>query len=88
MSLMTDLANEYVDSGWSILPVRPEEKRPFMTNWLQYTKTRASKETVDNWFNNLSGAGIGVVTGRISNMVVLDVERDRSEEHTSELQSH
>lgn len=76
MSLITDLANEYVDSGWSVLPVRPEEKRPFMTNWLQYTKTRASKETVDNWFNNLSGAGIGVVTGRISNMVVLDVECD------------
>lgn len=31
---------------------------------------------VEGWFNNLAGAGVGAVTGRISNMVVLDVERD------------
>lgn len=71
---VNELAAEYVDSGWSVLPVRPEEKRPFMTNWLQYTKTRASKTMVESWFSNLSGAGVGVVTGKISNMVVLDVE--------------
>lgn len=45
-----------------------------MTNWLQYTRTRAPKAVVENWFNTLSRAGVGVVTGRISNMVVLDVE--------------
>ena len=73
---VNELAAEYVDSGWSVLPVRPEEKRPYMTNWLQYTKTRAPKATVDNWFTNLTGAGVGVVTGRISNMVVLDIEHD------------
>ena len=72
--MIRQFATEYVNSGWSILPVKPEEKRPYMTNWLQYTHTRASKETVDNWFKNLSGAGIGVVTGKVSNMVVLDVE--------------
>jgi DNA-binding transcriptional ArsR family regulator len=66
--------SEYVDNGWSILPVKPEEKRPYMTNWLQYTKTRATREMVENWFRSLSGAGVGAVTGRISNMIVLDVE--------------
>ena len=72
--MTSDYAIEYVDSGWSILPVKPEDKRPYMTNWLQYNHTRASKEMAVNWFKQLSGAGIGVVTGRISNMVVLDVE--------------
>lgn len=71
-----DVVNEYVDLGWSVLPVKPDEKRPYMTNWLQYTRTRASKQTVANWFNSLSNAGVGVVTGRVSNMVVLDVESD------------
>lgn len=74
---MTDtqlMASEYVDNGWSILPVKPEEKRPYMTNWLQYMKNRATKQMVGNWFTSLSGAGIGVVTGRISNIIVLDVE--------------
>lgn len=68
------LASEYVDSGWSVLPVKPEEKRPYMTNWLQYNRTRASKDMVMDWFSKLSGAGVGVVTGKISNMVVLDIE--------------
>lgn len=74
MSSISELAIEYLESGWSVLPVRPEEKRPFMTNWLQYTHTRASRAVVENWFRSLSGAGVGSVTGRVSNMVVLDVE--------------
>lgn len=76
MPTINELAAEYVDSGWSILPVRPEEKRPFMTNWLQYTKVRATHEMVDNWLTTLAGAGVGAVTGRISGMIVLDVEHD------------
>ena len=71
---MIEQIKEYVNSGWSILPVKPEEKRPYMTNWLQYTKSRATLDMVENWFNHLSGAGVGAVTGKISNMVVLDVE--------------
>ena len=74
MPTINELATEYVDSGWSVLPVKPDEKRPYMANWLQYTRTRATKGMVDSWFTSLTGAGIGVVTGRISNMVVLDVE--------------
>lgn len=71
---MNDLIKGYVDSGWSILPVKPDEKRPYMTNWLQYMHTKATPKMVDNWFKSLSGAGVGVVTGKISNIVVLDVE--------------
>ena len=75
MNQLTEtLINEYLDSGWSILPVKPEEKRPYMTNWLQYMKTRPGKALVNSWFNNLTGAGVGIVTGRISGVVVLDVE--------------
>lgn len=71
-----DRALEYVDLGWSILPVRPDDKRPYMTNWLQYQKTRADRDLVTSWFSSLSNAGVGLVTGRISGVVVLDVEHD------------
>lgn len=67
-------ANEYIDQGWSILPVKPSEKRPYMTNWLQYQHIKAAKEMADSWFTSLTGAGVGMVTGRISGVVVLDVE--------------
>lgn len=71
-----EVVYEYLQNGWSILPVRPSEKRPYMTNWLQYTKSRAPKDMVEGWFNGLTNAGVGAVTGKISNMVVLDVEND------------
>ena len=74
MNSVLTQANEYIDQGWSILPVKPSEKRPYMTNWLQYQHTKATKDMANSWFTSLTGAGVGMVTGRISNVVVLDVE--------------
>ena len=71
---MIEQVRDYVSFGWSVLPVKPEEKRPYMTNWLQYTKTKAPLDKVENWFRSLSRAGVGAVTGKVSNIVVLDVE--------------
>lgn len=73
---IVDRALEYVNLGWSILPVRPDDKRPYMTNWLQYQKTKADRNLVTSWFSSLSNAGVGLVTGMISGVVVLDVEHD------------
>lgn len=69
-----DQVKEYANHGWSILPVKPDEKRPYMQNWLQYTKERAGEQVLSGWFTHLSGAGVGVVTGKISGILVLDVE--------------
>lgn len=74
MNSVLTQANEYIDQGWSILPVKPSEKRPYMTNWLQYQHTKATKDMANSWFTSLTGAGVGMVTGRISNVVVLDIE--------------
>lgn len=69
-----DKIKQYWDYGWSLLPVKPEDKRPYTQNWLQYTKQKANFNMVNEWFTHLSGAGVGVVTGRVSDLVVLDVE--------------
>ena len=74
MNSVLEQASEYIDQGWSILPVKPSEKRPYMTNWLQYQHVKATKEMAENWFTSLTGAGVGMVTGRISGVVVLDIE--------------
>lgn len=71
---LLEYASRYVNSGWSILPVRPDEKRPYMTNWRQYMHQKADMKTVTPWFTMLKGAGVGMVTGKISNIIVLDIE--------------
>lgn len=73
---LLEYANKYVSNGWSVLPVRPDEKRPFMTNWRQYMHQKADLQTVTSWFTKLNSAGVGMVTGKVSNMIVLDVENN------------
>lgn len=67
-------AIEYIEKGLCVLPVRPLEKRPYMNNWHKYMSIKPTRGELESWFNALSGAGIGAVTGRISGIVVLDVD--------------
>jgi len=72
----TDIAIQYSSWGWSILPVKPVEKRPYMMNWTEYNQKRANEASLRSWFDNLMNPGIGVVTGKISNIVVIDMDQD------------
>ena len=64
--------------GLCILPVRPREKRPYMQNWTKYINTRPKKTELKKWFETLTNPGIGMVTGKISNLVVVDFDSYKS----------
>ena len=67
-------ALDYLDKGICILPVRPMEKRPYMSNWHKYITNKPTHDDLKSWFGSLSGAGVGAVTGAISGFVVLDID--------------
>ncbi len=71
---LTEQAIAYSRMGMCVLPVRPFEKRPYMSNWHKYIGRKSTEEEITLWFGSLSGAGIGAVTGRVSGFVVLDVD--------------
>lgn len=71
---MLEWALKYAKNGWSILPTKPRAKAPIMSTWKQYEKQRADNEMLKTWFMQLQNVGIGLVTGKISNVIVLDVE--------------
>lgn len=71
---MNNEIREYVDEGWVVLPTRVGAKEPAMTTWEKYIHQKPSQALVDKWFSALSGVGAGAVTGRISGIVVVDVE--------------
>lgn len=77
-------ALEYLKAGLCVLPVHPFSKRPCMSNWQKYITQRPTEEEVTKWFTALSGVGIGVVTGKISGLVVLDIDT-RYEENVEAL---
>ena len=62
----------YLDLGFSIIPVRG--KVCLLPSWSEYQTRKPTKKEVENWFFDLNPTGIAIITGKISGIVVLDVE--------------
>ena len=70
------IAFSYIELGWSIIPVG-RNKRPLI-KWEQYQKKIADKNTIAKWYSKNPHAGIGIVTGKISNLTVLDADNEQA----------
>lgn len=57
---------------WSIIPIG-RDKHPLI-NWAEYQKTIASDEELQSWWNKFPDANIGVITGKISDLIVVDID--------------
>lgn len=66
-------ATAYLARGWSVLPLRSRNKRPLMP-WESLQRARPSEADVAQWFERWPDANVGIVTGEISNLIVLDVD--------------
>ncbi len=66
-------AARYLARGWSVLPLRHGDKRPLL-HWETLQQARADAATVKQWFACWPDANVGIVTGEISNLIVLDVD--------------
>lgn len=65
-------ALHYYDLGFSVIPVG-QNKIPLI-DWKKYQQERVDKETIKNWWRQFPKANIGVITGAISGIIVIDVE--------------
>ena len=68
-----DTARRYLARGWSLLPLRSQDKRPLVA-WEPLQSSHPSAEQVADWFGCWPDANIGIVTGEISNLIVLDID--------------
>lgn len=68
-----DAALGYRARGWSIIPVRPREKRPILA-WQGYQQERAAEDDIRQWWRRWPDANVGIVTGGLSGLVVVDVD--------------
>jgi hypothetical protein len=73
MATMNEAIRDYVRRGWSIIPIRPGDKRP-LVRWEEFQHRHPDEAEVNGWFRTWPDAGIGVVTGAISGLVVIDVD--------------
>jgi len=68
-----EAAERYRASGWSVLPVRPREKRP-LVKWETLQTSPPTQDQVAGWFRHWPDANVGIVTGEVSNLIVLDID--------------
>ena len=73
MISMAEAIHDYIGRGWSIIPIRPGDKRP-LVRWEEFQHGCPSEEEARGWISTWPDAGIGVVTGPISGLVVIDVD--------------
>ncbi|KKR50309.1 MAG: hypothetical protein UT84_C0012G0012 [Candidatus Curtissbacteria bacterium GW2011_GWA1_40_16] len=67
-------ALKYLEHGFSVIPVG-RDKKPLIKSWAEYQNRKPTENEVRQWWFELEPAGVAIITGKISNLVVLDVEK-------------
>jgi len=70
-----DIALEYLKNGYSVIPVR-KNKRPYLKSWKEFQARLATEEEISEWWQNWPDANIGIVTGSISKLTVVDLDSE------------
>jgi len=66
-------ARAYCLLGWSIVPAATEGKRALVA-WRRWQTQAPDLELVDRWWRRYPRANVAVITGRLSGIVVIDLD--------------
>ena len=72
-------ALEYLESGWSIIPLSSKEKHP-LVKWKMFQKELPTTDDLERWWETWPDADVGIVTGASSGLCVVDADNEASVE--------
>jgi KaiC/GvpD/RAD55 family RecA-like ATPase len=78
-------ALKYLSLGLSVIPVSPRGKEPLLP-WKEFQQRRASEAEVREWFIRWPDANLGIVSGRVSGVVVVDLDGPEGQTSAKNLQ--
>ena len=73
MREFSTVAREYLALGWSVIPMLARGKRPAI-GWLEFQRRRPTAAELKAWFDIKGQPNIGIVTGAVSGLVVIDID--------------
>lgn len=65
--------NYYLQDNYSVIPCGPD-KKPTIGSWKKYQTEKADETQISYWWNEFPNANIGIVTGKISGITVVDID--------------
>jgi len=68
----------YAKHGYSVIPCSKEKKA--LVKWEQYQKEQPTLKQIENWWGKWPKANIALVTGKISNLTVLDADTQEAKD--------
>lgn len=68
-----ETALKLIANNRSVIPIKPKSKEPYIA-WKEFQTRIATADELKQWFKDYPDAGIAVITGEISGIVVFDVD--------------
>jgi len=84
MGELLSAALSYVKRGFSVIPIQAREKRPLIA-WEEYQDRIATEEEIKTWWAKWPEANMGIVTGKISGLVVIDLDSEEAKNKLKEM---
>src|SRR5262245_13459211 len=86
MKEFLEAALRYEAHGFSVIPLRPRGKKPIPgLGWTRNQTTRATPDEIETWWSLWPDANVGIVTGAISELVVIDLDSAEAKDKLKEL---
>src|ERR1700723_2292486 len=77
-----EAAHALRELGWSLVPVT-RAKKP-LTTWRALARTCPTTAQIDGWFRRWPSAGVAVICGSVSGLLVLDADGQRGVDEAEE----
>lgn len=84
MNQVLEMALKYADKGYCIIPINPYAKKPFFAVE-EFQKRHSTKDEIQKWWKEFPTSMIGIMTGYISKLFVLDLDPNHNSDEISKL---
>jgi hypothetical protein len=78
-------ALKYTQMGFSVIPIFAGDKKPSYIKWEPYQKEKATTEQIKEWWSKWPQANIGIVTGEISDLCIIDADSKEAIERIEQI---
>lgn len=75
---------QYQKQQMSVILLQPKDKKPLLSSWAEFQSRRGTEEEVMEWFEKWPDANIGIVTGQVSGIDVVDFDTEEAFEQAKQ----